>query len=416
LNSKAAIQPSRFRRLAAALGLVASLALNVALAAWLFRPGPTTAGAGLGVTQTTHSDATKGASAALTDSPLAAVTANSTNSPPPFRWSEIESDDYRRYIANLRAVGCPEQTIRDLIAADLTQLFAPRAAAIWQRKTLQYWQKYERVEPTPSQFKALKALAGEQGAVFKQLLGVPFSQQDQIDLVFLQNSDESTLFLGEDKREAAQRVLDEAGQHDKEMELLSRGSYSQEDRDKLFKEKLKLMAQVLSPEEVEEFRLRNSPTAEVLRSELRYFDSTPEEFKRLLEAREQSGGKVVTGDLINRGPATEQVRQLLGEERAKEFEKTTDMYYQSARNGLELTEQLVELADGAWEISREARAAAERLARDSSLSVEARKQQLRALRAESNRRLNELLGEKAARGVRQNLGVALEVTEANVKP
>src|SRR5437868_6638046 len=31
-----------------------------------------------------------------------------------FHWSQIESSDYRAYIANLRAIGCPEPTIRDI--------------------------------------------------------------------------------------------------------------------------------------------------------------------------------------------------------------------------------------------------------------------------------------------------------------
>lgn len=395
---------------------MASLALNVALVAWLFRPALSTSGTAPGATKATPFEAKRDRTNGEIPTNFVAGT-SSTRPRSPFHWSEIESDDYRQYIANLRAIGCPEPVIRDLIAADLTQLYAPRAAAIWQRKSPPYWQKYERDEPTPRQLEELKALTREQAAVYRELLGVPFSQQDQIDLVFLQSSDESTLlFLPDDKREAAQRVLDEAGQRDKEMELFSRGSYSNEERDKLFAEKLKLLAQVLSPEEVEEFRLRHSPTADLLRSELKYFDCTPEEFKRLLDAREQGGGKVVTGDLINRSPATEQVRELFGEERAKEFERVSDMYYLSARDGLELTGQPVELADKAWEISREVRAAAERLAKNSQRSVEERKQQIQALRAESDRRLNELLGEKAARGVRQNLGVVLEVAEANVKP
>src|SRR5262245_41874041 len=36
----------------------------------------------------------------------------------PIRWSDIESSEYRTYIANLRSIGCPEQTIRDIIVAD----------------------------------------------------------------------------------------------------------------------------------------------------------------------------------------------------------------------------------------------------------------------------------------------------------
>ena len=36
-----------------------------------------------------------------------------------FSWREVESDDYPTYIANLRDIGCPEQTIRDIIIADV---------------------------------------------------------------------------------------------------------------------------------------------------------------------------------------------------------------------------------------------------------------------------------------------------------
>ena len=42
----------------------------------------------------------------------------------PFRWSQLESTDYRTYIANLRGIGCPEQTIRDIITADVDSVFA----------------------------------------------------------------------------------------------------------------------------------------------------------------------------------------------------------------------------------------------------------------------------------------------------
>src|SRR6267143_1034937 len=31
-------------------------------------------------------------------------------------WRAVESPDYRQYLANLRAIGCPEETIRDIIS------------------------------------------------------------------------------------------------------------------------------------------------------------------------------------------------------------------------------------------------------------------------------------------------------------
>src|SRR5690349_610511 len=43
-----------------------------------------------------------------------------------FTWHEVESDDYVSYIKNLRAIGCPQQTIRDIIVADVNQLYAHR--------------------------------------------------------------------------------------------------------------------------------------------------------------------------------------------------------------------------------------------------------------------------------------------------
>jgi len=44
-----------------------------------------------------------------------------------FDWRTVESTDYRAYIANLRAIGCPEETIRDIIRADVNKLFESRA-------------------------------------------------------------------------------------------------------------------------------------------------------------------------------------------------------------------------------------------------------------------------------------------------
>ena len=40
-----------------------------------------------------------------------------------FKWEAVEAPDYKQYIANLRAVGCPEQTIRDIIITDLDRTY-----------------------------------------------------------------------------------------------------------------------------------------------------------------------------------------------------------------------------------------------------------------------------------------------------
>src|SRR6185295_9394269 len=60
------------------------------------------------------------------------------------QWAQLESEDYKTYIARLRAIGCPEQTLRDIIIADLDKLLAPEIVAAAGRRTdLKYWHSEE---------------------------------------------------------------------------------------------------------------------------------------------------------------------------------------------------------------------------------------------------------------------------------
>ncbi|CAN5763515.1 hypothetical protein BH11VER1_BH11VER1_29830 [soil metagenome] len=48
--------------------------------------------------------------------------------PPPaaparLHWNQLESEKYPAFVANLRAIGCPEQTIRDIVSAEVRKKF-----------------------------------------------------------------------------------------------------------------------------------------------------------------------------------------------------------------------------------------------------------------------------------------------------
>src|SRR5438045_3778783 len=45
-----------------------------------------------------------------------------------FSWRNVEAEEYKKYIANLRAIHCPEATIRDIIIADVTKFYASKLA------------------------------------------------------------------------------------------------------------------------------------------------------------------------------------------------------------------------------------------------------------------------------------------------
>lgn len=82
--------------------------------------------------------------------PVAAAVAVPTSTPvtvpavgmAAFRWSQLDAADYPAYVKNLRAVGCPEPTLRAIVTADvqaafsvyaqkLTETLASRAGASW---------------------------------------------------------------------------------------------------------------------------------------------------------------------------------------------------------------------------------------------------------------------------------------------
>ena len=82
-----------------------------------------------GVLYTTHAERKEipvPPQAAAPFSPQPVLASAATPDPKPFRWSQLESTDYATYIANLRKIECPEKTIRDIIAADMGDLFTQK--------------------------------------------------------------------------------------------------------------------------------------------------------------------------------------------------------------------------------------------------------------------------------------------------
>lgn len=44
----------------------------------------------------------------------------------PFRWSQLETPDFATYVKNLRGIGCPEATIRDIVGGELTEIYSQK--------------------------------------------------------------------------------------------------------------------------------------------------------------------------------------------------------------------------------------------------------------------------------------------------
>lgn len=73
-----------------------------------------------------------------THAPLPVKTVNTTAKPahatnpatiaPKFHWRQLDAPDFVGFVANLRAIGCPEATIRDIVDGELREIDAVQAA------------------------------------------------------------------------------------------------------------------------------------------------------------------------------------------------------------------------------------------------------------------------------------------------
>src|SRR5881296_3385170 len=85
-----------------------------------------------------------------------------------FDWQQVESPDFKQYMANLRAIGCPEETIRDLIVAEINKMLAPRFAALAAAtQKFNYWRNRSKSKDVLAT--QLRALQGEKKALLREL-------------------------------------------------------------------------------------------------------------------------------------------------------------------------------------------------------------------------------------------------------
>ena len=327
----------------------------------------------------------------------------------PLRWSDLESTDYRQYIANLRAAGCPEGVIRDIITSDLNQVFVKRAREIRPPEARKYWQKSTNERPTPKQMEQLAALAKEQSEVLKDLLGVRISNQNLIDLVYLQlhGSEQQLLLLPEEKREAALKALGESDIESKEAKLHSQTSYLGRDEQKLFNEKLKVLAAVLTPGELEDFNIRNSPAASSLRSQVRYLNLTPDEFGRLLSAVESKDEKQGLKEVV---------KTLFGDDRAREFEHVSSSFYINARAGAETEGVPLDRVDQAARLANDSAKAALAALNDRTISVSDRKARVQLLQSQAEGQITNLMGAKASQTMLRDFRSFFKQANTMIRP
>lgn len=190
----------------------------------------------------------------------------------PSRWSGIESRDPRQLMANLRAIGCPEATVRDLVVMRVCRDYRARLLAEEEQAAKAWDFTRNRANADWRERNARqRELRDQMNAELEALLGQSFGQYG-VGVAYLGFSDGTPDFLSIEKRRAVRetearfRRLTEALESDRTLGLLDAEGAAR--LSELRRQQQAELAQLLTPQEAEEHLYRESPAARYVRERM----------------------------------------------------------------------------------------------------------------------------------------------------
>jgi hypothetical protein len=309
----------------------------------------------------------------------------------PFHWAQIESTDYRAYIANLRAIGCPEATIHDIVEADVNDLFSGRVKQMVDGVTGLFWNVMANPKGmeklVKDKMQELDSLADQRREMMRELFVEDDPQskvaKDKQRADQLANLKWQLGSLPEAKVAQIQDVYDRFAAEWAELTQRD-GNVSPAERQKRSKEwsarKDREIAALLTPEEYEEYTLRTTAAADV-RHRLSDVEVSDEETRAIALAKMKAQGD-------------DAIKQLLGADRFAAYQRASDNVYQQTRRITDRFELPVETAVQVCQMQKDAQAQASAIRSDRSRTVEERQELLQAMQAETEQSLSAALGPK----------------------
>lgn len=329
-------------------------------------------------------------------------------------WADIESADYPTYIANLRAIGCPEATVQDIIVADVNELFAARRLAEVPNPRREWW----RSDPDPELVRQAETrraeLEAERRALLATLLGPDWETRRLTALAEESRNPLDGEILGALSLDTRRQVREIEQRHARRLQELqataeTNAADSAAAQSRLEREWRAELARVLTPEQLEEYLLRYSVSAERLRAELRGFNATPEEFRALYRAREHLAEQLDALAAAPGSPADAKqlaalardhertLEQALGPARYAHYRLLQDPLFRQTRQTAERlgvdAAKLIPL----YRVNQFAAEERQRLLQDPALSEEDRDRELAELYTAHRASLRQLLGEDTFR-------------------
>lgn len=370
-------------------------------------------------------------------------------------WADLASTNFLAYRDNLRAVGCPEKTVRDILESEINAEFARRRRPLLDQLQSQFWDFAARgmgddgVEGAGDRFKSLKE---ERDALIEEVLGGappdPAAEETERRERFAEQYDWAPAELRSQLVELDVQGWKEQRRLAEEIAAREDSSWTQVDharRQQLQAEQAAARTELLGDLAAEFERRRSS--AGHWAANAAGFEATEEEWRTVADAKaawdraqaanqprmdaelmrrygllpdgvqadqpgetgtpqEQEAARKIREAEIAAAEARyqETLASTLGPERLAEFERAQDDAYQQTRRVTRRLGLDDQSAARAWEIERAARETAKQLRENAAIDAAARDAALREIQAEAERSLRATLGERGLAPYREYAG------------
>ncbi|MEP6664350.1 MAG: hypothetical protein ABJC04_11885 [Verrucomicrobiota bacterium] len=338
-----------------------------------------------------------------------------------FDWRDVESADYREYIANLRKIQCPEETIRDIIVADVNKFYAEQLKPLRKPpEEYRYWRNDQNWggRRENDEFYALqRKIEKEKRVLLRELLGTDYEDLLAQQYGYTRPKDEFTQSLSQDVKDQLSEIQQKFSDSRNDIYRKAKGYMDQDSQTelkKIEKQQHDEMAKILSPEDLLEWQLRHSQTAQNLKwNELEGFNASEDEFRAVFkakmaadEARLANPDDLTKEERLAQSKAQKEIQDGLkaemGEDRYKEYELNQSWDYKELARIAERQGVAKEDVQKVYAMKDDVQKAARQVNSDKNLTPDQKREKLLQIKAATESEVTSTLGERGYKQWKRN--------------
>ena len=207
-----------------------------------------------------------------------------------FGWSDITNDVYLDYIANLRAAGCPEKQVRNIVISDVNELFDQRRLEYAIKTDPQWWKAETYMGVLPMQNFSAANFDEQRRELLTKVLGEEGYESLKLPSLNAGAVNLTGPVLGalptetwNNVQEICTRSMERHNAY--QMGRINEGgAIDNTELARLREQTRSELKKVLNTDQLEEFLLRYSFNSSKLRADMRGIELTPDEFRKIFRA------------------------------------------------------------------------------------------------------------------------------------